>query len=395
MSLRGAGTLHAPFETAGRGSNRAPSRVNRTRQAVSSGASTFAASASGEDRSGAGGGRGGEAIGAPGGVGAAGAAGPPSSAGRSGGRGGPLEAAGAGASGVGARPDGGASGLAGGAGAGVSSAGRSGGVGGGTGTGSASAGPETRRQAATAAIRHAASGGHRFCPALARGRMAEGHMSDRPSHHRSSDRLSCAGGPLNIERLCPAGNDGGATPVVVLLSGADGIAPARAEAEALADLGLTVVLPDLLALTGHERAGFSEIGRHFERWSEGVAACLAHVDERAGPPALAGRSLGGALALAAATRAGRIRALVLRSAFVPAGVAAQADRLPPLLALHGERDAIVPPAGILALAERVRAGGGQAETHLYAGQAHRFDATAEADARARTAAFLSRCLGGP
>jgi len=68
MSLRGAGTLHAPFETAGRGSNRAPSRVNRTRQAVSSGASTFAASASGEDRSGAGGGRGGEAIGAPGGV---------------------------------------------------------------------------------------------------------------------------------------------------------------------------------------------------------------------------------------------------------------------------------------------------------------------------------------
>lgn len=208
----------------------------------------------------------------------------------------------------------------------------------------------------------------------------------------------CGGRSLTIETFAPAGNDAGATPAVVLLhdaGGADGEA-VRADARRLAGGGLRILLPRYLEATGHDRIGFSEIARHREAWGALVAAFLRDIaeEEGGGPLGLVGRSLGGALAISAALEARGIAALVLRSAFVPPELEGRPLPLPPVLSLHGGRDALVPPRHAERLAEGVARAGGACERVPYADQAHAFDAAAEADAGARTLAFLRRHLPG-
>ncbi|WP_165937852.1 dienelactone hydrolase family protein [Methylobacterium segetis] len=217
-------------------------------------------------------------------------------------------------------------------------------------------------------------------------------MPDKPPQAGTRETLTCAGHLLTIEMFRPVGKDGATTPTIILLHDAEGAGPnrpVRQEAASLAGAGFTVLLPHYLLRTGQERAGFSEIARHFAAWREGLASLLEQVRRTApGGIALIGRSLGGALALAVALDAGGAAGLSLRSAFLPPEIADRPLVFPPVLVQHGARDVLVPPSHARRLAEGVAAAGGRCRIALYPDQAHTFDARAEAEATALTLSFL-------
>ncbi|GEP02088.1 alpha/beta fold hydrolase [Methylobacterium oxalidis] len=221
-------------------------------------------------------------------------------------------------------------------------------------------------------------------------------MPDTSPPAGTRETLTCAGHPLTIEVFGHTGKDEDATRTIILLHGAEGAGPGRpvrGEAAALARAGFRVVLPHYLGRTGQERAGFSEIARHFAAWRESLQALVQQVGAwRPGPIGLCGRSLGGALALALALEAGGVAALAVRSAFIPPEIAGRALALPPILAQHGGRDALVPASHATRLAAGTAAAGGLCRLALYADQAHTFDARSEAAATALAVAFLREHL---
>ncbi|MCJ2007546.1 alpha/beta fold hydrolase [Methylobacterium sp. J-092] len=223
-------------------------------------------------------------------------------------------------------------------------------------------------------------------------------MTYPPHPAVTRDTILCEGRPVTIERFAPRGKDAPATATVILLHDAEGPGPdrpVRAEAAALAEAGFAVLLPHYLERTGEARVGFSGISRHFGAWRDALEIVRAQVP---GPAALVGRSLGGALALALAARAPEaIAALVLRSAFLPpelgSGPSAGPLALPPVLALHGARDALVGRRHPEDLHRRMAEAGGSCRVHLYEDQGHAFDPRTDADAVARGIAFLKRGFG--
>ena len=67
----------------------------------------------------------------------------------------------------------------------------------------------------------------------------------------------------------------------------------------------------------------------------------------------------------------------------------------PLLVFHGADDPVVPVAHSVALADRIRSGGGDVELIVYEGEGHGFrDLVNQRDEYARTERFLRRFLGG-
>ena len=74
----------------------------------------------------------------------------------------------------------------------------------------------------------------------------------------------------------------------------------------------------------------------------------------------------------------------------------RSDRIvAPLLVFHGTDDPVVPMAHSVALADRIRRGGGDVELVLYEGEGHGFrDPVNQRDEYSRTERFLSRFLGG-
>ncbi|GJE42364.1 alpha/beta hydrolase family protein [Methylobacterium soli] len=224
-------------------------------------------------------------------------------------------------------------------------------------------------------------------------------MPPSPDPTGTRETVSCAGDALTIEVFALNHKDADTTPTIILLHDAHGAGPdrpVRTEAARLAAAGYRVVLPHYLERTGATRVGFSGIARHFGLWSEAIGAVIAHLRlaNPARPLGLVGRSLGGALALAAAAETNGLAALVLRSAFLPPHLDGRRLDLPPVLALHGTRDVIVPPSHATNLAARVREAGGTCGVTLYETQAHTFDDATDADATARLLAFLAEHLRG-
>lgn len=218
-------------------------------------------------------------------------------------------------------------------------------------------------------------------------------MNQSPHPIGARETVLCDGRPVTIERFSPPGKPAAATATVILLHDAEGPGPGRPvrpEASALAEAGFAVWLPHYLARTGEARVGFSGISRHFGLWRDTLEVVRAQAE---GPVALVGRSLGGALALALAARApGGFAALVVRATFLPPELGAGPLVLPPVLALHGARDALVAPSHPAELRARMAGPGGDCRVHLYESQGHAFDPAAEADAVARGIAYLMEQL---
>jgi carboxymethylenebutenolidase len=211
--------------------------------------------------------------------------------------------------------------------------------------------------------------------------------------------FTSGGTRIAVERFDAAG--GGRRPAILLLHGADGFTRGdgryRLGAQVLAAAGYHVFLPHYLERTGQARAAHSTIGRNFPLWRETIGDGLDFVARQPGVDAhrigIVGTSLGGALGVTLAAADRRVRALVNYFGFLPETLPEKASRLPPTLALHGARDAIVPVANahaLEALLQRLRV---PHEVHVYPDQAHGFHGAAQFDAAQRTAAFLNRHLG--
>lgn len=188
----------------------------------------------------------------------------------------------------------------------------------------------------------------------------------------------------------------GRRPAVVLVHGSDGpVARYRSVARELAGAGFHVFLPHYFDRTGDRRVSGPAIARGLPVWTAAVPDAVSHaaaqvdVDpERIG---VLGLSLGGGIALAAASRDSRIRALVTVAGFVPTHMDPAAP-LPPTLILHGEKDRVVPVRTARQLQLFLAEKGTPHEARLYPNEGHAFSPATQADAGRRIAAFLKRHL---
>uniref|UniRef100_I2Q6B4 Dienelactone hydrolase-like enzyme n=1 Tax=Desulfovibrio sp. U5L TaxID=596152 RepID=I2Q6B4_9BACT len=232
-------------------------------------------------------------------------------------------------------------------------------------------------------------------------RPAQAAPGDIPSAN-----LPIPGHPATVERFAAPGR--AMRPAVILLPGRQGIDPLRAfyrrYAEALARLGLDAYLlsyyegADRERMVASDAAGRQELfAKRLQAWSrlvrDVVGLALAQ-KECSGSVGLLGFSQGGFLATAVAGQDSRIGALVVFYGGIPKASQGAIARLPPLLALHGDADAVVPLASGQALVDLARGLGGPAELAVFAQAGHGF-AGKDADAAESLAlAFLRRHLAG-
>jgi carboxymethylenebutenolidase len=113
---------------------------------------------------------------------------------------------------------------------------------------------------------------------------------------------------------------------------------------------------------------------------------------------LLGLSNGGFLAVGAAALDRQVSAIVVFYGGIPGPLRDEIKHLPPLLALHGGADTVIPITEGRALVDRAKALGGEAELVVYPGVGHGFDFDERYDkapeARARAITFLSEHLQG-
>jgi carboxymethylenebutenolidase len=117
---------------------------------------------------------------------------------------------------------------------------------------------------------------------------------------------------------------------------------------------------------------------------------------------LVGFSQGAFLAVSTAGTAPAVKAVVAYYGGAPSDLDDYLQALPPILLLHGEKDASVPLGRARTLYERLAENGLAVEMHVYPGVRHNFnhagpyyDAVADADAKRRTLGFLKEYLQKP
>ncbi len=188
-------------------------------------------------------------------------------------------------------------------------------------------------------------------------------------------------------------------PAVLMLHGADGLGyntQYREGARTVAAAGYQVHLVHYLDRTGERRASFGTLFQNFMPWMGTVQDALAFALDHPGAAShrvgIIGISLGAALGLAVASADPRVKALVTYFGPLPQGAIASTSRLPPTLVLHGSADPVVPVANAYAVEALLRRQNVPHEIKVYPGQGHGFKGAAEADATARSLAFLRRHL---
>jgi carboxymethylenebutenolidase len=216
-----------------------------------------------------------------------------------------------------------------------------------------------------------------------------------------------ADGPVAVEVHAAAG--AAPRPTVLILHGAGGTNPApgyETLADEVAAAGLDAWLftyytpADQAVMFGPDRAAHAATYRtRLPAWAQKVDAiadaALAQ-PHGSGKVGLLGLSNGGFLAVGAAALDPRIGAIVVFYGGIPGPLSDRITRLPPLLALHGSGDTIIPVAEGRALVERAKQLGGEAELVVYPGAGHGFDFAAAydgaRDARSRAVRFLAEHL---
>ncbi|MBN9545243.1 MAG: dienelactone hydrolase family protein [Alphaproteobacteria bacterium] len=194
-------------------------------------------------------------------------------------------------------------------------------------------------------------------------------------------------------------------PSVLLLHGANGfdsqIANYNRYAAALADAGFDAYLVFYYSPGDWQRLtrGDDVFARRFLAWTGLVSDLAADIRKRpdtSGKIGLVGFSNGGTLSGGTAALDPAISAAVIYYGAVPFPLETPVTRLPPLLILHGDADAIIPIEQGRRLAELARSLGGKPELVVYPGERHgfgsRLDSDNGADALSRTIAFLKREL---
>ena len=195
--------------------------------------------------------------------------------------------------------------------------------------------------------------------------------------------------------------DGGRYPALVLLHGAGGAVGYWAQrfAPAVTRFGVGLYAPNYFDKTGTDRATREMIldGEHFPAWLASVEDAVEHVARRPSVDpdriALLGISLGGYLAMAAATVSRRLRAVIELSGGMPPGWEERVTpAMPPVLVLHGEQDAVVPVAEARKLERLLKTAGVSHQAEIFPAETHWFGAAAQVRMLMTCAGFLARHL---
>ena len=189
-------------------------------------------------------------------------------------------------------------------------------------------------------------------------------------------------------------------PVIIVLHGAGGTLvdgpEMRRVARHLAEGGNAVYLLHYFERTGTLFALDSTMQRHFPEWLQTVRDAIPAVQRLRGnakPVGLYGYSLGGFLALAAASDNARVAAVVEHAGGVWNGQMDRIGRMPAVLMVHGESDSRVPPAHYATpLRTVLRKRAARVETRFFPSEGHVFSPAAMTQVRAAAAKFFRQHL---
>ncbi len=217
--------------------------------------------------------------------------------------------------------------------------------------------------------------------------------------------LEAAGSNLSAYIATPESQKPGRA--VVVLQERWGLVPHIQDvAERFAKAGFLALAPDLYhgdSTTQPDEAGRMLMALDIERAAAELRIATAEARRRAGGAVgVVGFSMGGQLALLAATKAPHDVAACVDFYGIHPKVKLDFQALRcPVLGLFGEQDASVPPAVVAELEKNVGLGGGTIETHIYPGVGHAFfndtrpdafDQQAATDAWQRTLRFFEEHL---
>ena len=230
-----------------------------------------------------------------------------------------------------------------------------------------------------------------------------GPLSAAPAEGAATrpERLSFESGGRKIraDRYLPARARSGRT--IIVLYGAGGMVfdgpSMRRMARTLTEAGDMVYLLHYYNRTGTIVARDSRIERHFKKWAETVRDGIGWVHAREGEGArsigLYGYSLGGFLAIVAASDNPRIGAVTEQAGGMFSSAGKRLGKMPPVLMVHGLEDKRVPVEKYAKpLLRALRERGGHVETEFVPGEGHVFSEAAMAGVRVKVAKFFAREL---
>jgi carboxymethylenebutenolidase len=193
----------------------------------------------------------------------------------------------------------------------------------------------------------------------------------------------------------------GKNPAILVLHGAGGILldgpEMRRVARRLSEADNTVYLIHYFNRTGTFFGFDSGMQKNFVIWLATVRDCIKFAQRDSGDPApvgIYGYSLGGFLALSAASDNPGVGAVVEQAGGIWNGKAELIKHMPPVLVVHGEGDRRVPfQKYAQPLAGVLRKGGGTAKTRFFPEEGHVFTAFAMSQVRDDAAEFFRQHLG--
>ncbi len=193
-------------------------------------------------------------------------------------------------------------------------------------------------------------------------------------------------------------------PALVLLHGSGGAVGYWLQrfAPTLTQFGMGLYAPHYFDKTGTARATAETIldGHHFPAWLSAVANAVDYTASRptVDPDRVAvlGISLGGYLAMALAAQSRRVRAVIELSGGMPPGWEARlGPETPPVLVLHGGRDATVPVSEAHKLGDLLTNRSVEHQVEIFPEETHWFSQAAQPRLLMTCAEFLSRHFGRP
>lgn len=200
---------------------------------------------------------------------------------------------------------------------------------------------------------------------------------------------------IRADRYAPVGKP--THRAVIVLYGAGGMifdGPSmKRVARALAEAGDTVYLLHYYNRTCSIVALDSTMRKHWAEWLAALRDGIAWVHQREGkrPVGIYGYSLGGFLAIAAASNNPLVGAVTEQAGGIWGQDEKRVGKMPPVLMVHGIEDKRVPFEKFAKPLLRVlRKRGGHVETEFVPGQGHVFSEAAMARVRPRVAKFFAR-----
>ncbi|MEY2507497.1 MAG: carboxymethylenebutenolidase [Verrucomicrobiota bacterium] len=202
---------------------------------------------------------------------------------------------------------------------------------------------------------------------------------------------------IRADRYAPVGTR--SHRAVIVLYGAGGMVfdgpSMKRVARTLAESGDTVYLLHYYNRTGSIVALDSTMRRHFDQWLATVRDGIAwvHGREEKMSVRIYGYSLGGFLAIAAASNNLLVGAVTEQAGGIWGGDPRSVGKMPPVLMVHGLEDKRVPvEKHAKPLLRVLRQRGGHVETDFVPGEGHVFSEAAMAKVRPKVAKFFAREL---